>query len=545
MYYDGEFISVPKVNSAITDGEGVIEGMADIEEAKNLASAIRIGALPVELEEVSSQVVGATLGQEAISTSVKAGIIGFVLLFIFMIAYYKIPGLAANFALIAYTAGMLLILNVFNFTLTLPGIAGIILGIGMAVDANVIINARISEELARGVSVRSAIATGFKKALSAIIDGNVTTLIAAIVLGIIGSGPVKGFALTLGIGIALSMFTSLVVARWVLLLLYHLGCNKEKMYGIHKERASVNFVSKRKIFISISALVIATGVAFAAINGVKGNGSFNLDLEFSGGTSTTVNFDKEYTLDEVEKEIIPEIKKATGLSTVQQQAVKGTNQVIFKTKWLTEKQQNSFYSLLKDKYNVDVTNPDKLSSEKISATISSEMRRDAIIAVIVATICMLIYIWIRFRDVKFATSAIIALIHDVLIVITFYIISRIPVGNTFIACMLTIVGYSINATIVIFDRIRENMKIMTKSTLSEVVNSSITSTLSRSINTSLTTFIMVLMLYILGVSSIREFAAPIMVGILAGGYSSVCITGALWFMMKKSSYKRALKKENK
>lgn len=412
-------------------------------------------------------------------------------------------------------------------------------------DANVIINARISEELARGVSVRSAIATGFKKALSAIIDGNVTTLIAAIVLGIIGSGPVKGFALTLGIGIALSMFTSLVVARWVLLLLYHLGCNKEKMYGIHKERASVNFVSKRKIFISISALVIATGVAFATINGVKGNGSFNLDLEFSGGTSTTVNFDKEYTLDEVEKEIIPEIKKATGLSTVQQQAVKGTNQVIFKTKWLTEKQQNSFYSLLKDKYNVDVTNPDKLSSEKISATISSEMRRDAIIAVIVATICMLIYIWIRFRDVKFATSAIIALIHDVLIVITFYIISRIPVGNTFIACMLTIVGYSINATIVIFDRIRENMKVMTKSTLSEVVNSSITSTLSRSINTSLTTFIMVLMLYILGVSSIREFAAPIMVGILAGGYSSVCITGALWFMMKKSSYKRALKKENK
>ena len=416
---------------------------------------------------------------------------------------------------------------------------------GQSEPHNVIINARISEELARGVSVRSAIATGFKKALSAIIDGNVTTLIAAIVLGIIGSGPVKGFALTLGIGIALSMFTSLVVARWVLLLLYHLGCNKEKMYGIHKERASVNFVSKRKIFISISALVIATGVAFATINGVKGNGSFNFDLEFSGGTSTTVNFDKEYTLDEVEKEIIPEIKKATGLSTVQQQAVKGTNQVIFKTKWLTEEQQNSFYSLLKDKYNVDVTNPDKLSSEKISATISSEMRRDAIIAVIVATICMLIYIWIRFRDVKFATSAIIALIHDVLIVITFYIISRIPVGNTFIACMLTIVGYSINATIVIFDRIRENMKIMTKSTLSEVVNSSITSTLSRSINTSLTTFIMVLVLYILGVSSIREFAAPIMVGILAGGYSSVCITGALWFMMKKSSYKRALKKENK
>ena len=546
IYYDDHFISVPTVKSgAITDGNCVIEGQSDYEEAQQLATFIRVGAINLKLEEMESKVVGAQLGGKALSSSVKAAIIGLILVMLYMIICYGLSGAVASVGLAIYTTLVVAFIYLFEITLTLPGIAGVILGIGMAVDANVIIISRIREEIANGKSVLTSIKEGYKKALSAIIDGNVTTLIAAIVLGIIGSGPVKGFALTLGIGIALSMFTSLVVARWVLLLLYHLGCNKEKMYGIHKERASVNFVSKRKIFISISALVIATGVAFAAINGVKGNGSFNLDLEFSGGTSTTVNFDKEYTLDEVEKEIIPEIKKATGLSTVQQQAVKGTNQVIFKTKWLTEKQQNSFYSLLKDKYNVDVTNPDKLSSEKISATISSEMRRDAIIAVIVATICMLIYIWIRFRDVKFATSAIIALIHDVLIVITFYIISRIPVGNTFIACMLTIVGYSINATIVIFDRIRENMKIMTKSTLSEVVNSSITSTLSRSINTSLTTFIMVLMLYILGVSSIREFASPIMVGILAGGYSSVCITGALWFMMKKSSYKRALKKENK
>lgn len=544
VYYDGEFISVPSVNSVISGGEGYIEGMADIDEAKKLASSIRIGALPVELEEISSQVVGATLGKEAISTSVKAGIIGFIVLFVFMIAYYRIPGLAANFALAAYTAGMLLILNVFNLTLTLPGIAGIILGIGMAVDANVIINARIREEIARGVSVRSAIGIGYKKALSAIVDGNVTTLIAAIVLGVIGTGPVRGFALTLGVGIVLSMFTSLLVARWVVLLLYNLGFSRESMYGMEKERKPVDFLSKRRLFVSISGLIIATGVVFLVVNGNKGNGIFNFDLEFSGGTTTTVAFNEEHTVEEIENVIIPQIKEATGVPTVQQQVVKGSNKIIFKTKWLSDEQQKKLNEMLSEKYKIDTTKADVVSSERISASISSEMRRDAVIAVVVATVCMLIYIWIRFRDVKFATSSIIALLHDVFIVLAFYAISRTPVGNTFIACMLTIVGYSINATIVIFDRVRENLKVMGKSTVKDVVNTSITSTLSRSINTSLTTFIMVLILYIMGVDSIKEFAAPIMVGILAGGYSSVCITGALWYTMKRASYKRALKKAN-
>jgi SecD/SecF fusion protein len=278
------------------------------------------------------------------------------------------------------------------------------------------------------------------------------------------------------------------------------------------------------------------------VNGVRGKGAFNFDLEFSGGTTTTVAFNEEYTLEEAEDKIIPLIKDKVGVSTVQQQAVKGSNTIIFKTKWLSEEQQKAFNELLKNEFKLDVTDPDVVSYERISATISGEMRRDAVIAVIVATICMLIYIWIRFRDVKFATSAILALLHDVLIVLAFYAISRTTVGNTFIACMLTIVGYSINATIVIFDRIRENLKAMGKSTLTDVVNSSITSTLTRSINTSLTTFVMVFVLYIMGVASIKEFAAPIMVGIVAGAYSSICITGALWFIMKKASYKRAMKK---
>ena len=541
VYYDGEFISVPSVSAVISDGQGYIEGMGTVDAAKKLASNIRIGALPVELEEITSQVVGATLGQNAISTSVKAGIIGFILLFIFMIAYYRVPGIAANLALLAYTGGMLALLNVFNLTLTLPGIAGIVLGIGMAVDANVIIFARVREEIARGVSVRSAIDIGFKKAFSAIIDGNVTTLIAAVILGVIGSGPVKGFAVTLGMGILLSMFTALVVARVVLLLMYHLGLNKVSMYGKEAERKPIDFLRKRKLFMSIAGLVIATGIAVTVVNGVRGKGAFNFDLEFSGGTTTTVAFNEEYTLEEAEDKIIPLIKDKVGVSTVQQQAVKGSNTIIFKTKWLSEEQQKAFNELLKNEFQLDVTDPDVVSYERISATISGEMRRDAIIAVVVATICMLIYIWIRFRDVKFATSAIFALLHDVLVVLAFYAISRTTVGNTFIACMLTIVGYSINATIVIFDRIRENLKAMGKSTLTDVVNSSITSTLTRSINTSLTTFVMVLVLYIMGVASIKEFAAPIMVGIVAGAYSSIFITGALWFIMKKASYKRAMK----
>ncbi len=543
VYYDGSFISVPTVSNKITTGSGVISGMSSLDEAKNIASYIRIGALPVELEEISSKVVGATLGQEAIRTSVLAGIIGFILLFIFMIAYYRIPGVAASLSLVIYTAAMLLILNVFNLTLTLPGIAGIVLSIGMAVDANVIIFARIREELASGISVRNAIKIGFQKALSAIVDGNVTTLIAAVVLGIIGTGTVRGFALTLGIGIVLSMLTSLLVARWVLLLLFNCGCNKVSMYGIARERKSVSFLSKRKIWFSLSGLLIATGVVFLVVHGAKGEGIFNFDLEFSGGTSTSVTFNEEYTLEQVESDIIPLIKEVTGTKTVQQQQVKGSNTIVFKTQMLDSDQRRALNEALAENFGIDTTDNDIVNSENISATVSSEMRRDAVIAVIVATVCMLIYIWIRFRDVKFATSAIIALVHDVLIVLGFYAISRTNVGNTFIACMLTIVGYSINATIVIFDRIRENMKAMQKESLAEVVNKSITATLSRSINTSLTTFIMVLILFIIGVSSIREFAAPIMVGIVIGAYSSVCISGALWFTMKKASYKRALKKE--
>lgn len=532
IYYDGSFVSVPNVNNAIENGEAQITGSMSFEEADALASTIRIGGLKLELEELRSNVVGAQLGEQAISTSLKAGVIGLAIVFLFMIFVYYLPGLASGLALLIYTELVIVILNAFNVTLTLPGIAGIILGIGMAVDANVIIFARVKEEMDRGKSVRNALKTGFQKAMSAIVDGNVTTLIAAAVLWMKGSGTVKGFAQTLAIGIIVSMFTALVITRMIIYAFYAVGLRSEKLYyrPRKKERTTIPFLAKRKLFIGISLVVIIAGVAFMGVNASRGKGAFAYSLEFQGGTSTNVTFNKDYSIDEIDKEIVPILEEVTGDANVQTQKVAGTNQVIIKTVTLDLAKREALNQALVDNFGVDES---KITAENISSTVSNEMRQDAIIAVIVATICMLLYIWFRFKDIRFATSAVTALLHDVLVVLTFYAIARIAVGNTFIACMLTIVGYSINATIVIFDRIREELRLKTKTTdLEEVVNKSITWTLTRSIYTSLTTFVMVAVLLIMGVSSIKEFAAPLMIGIICGAYSSVCITGALWYIMK-------------
>ena len=545
IIYDGEVISSPRVNEAITGGQAYITGNFTYEEADNLASTIRIGGLKLELEELRSNVVGAQLGEQAISTSLKAGAIGLAIVFIFMIFVYYLPGLAAGLALIIYTELVLLILNAFNITLTLPGIAGIILGIGMAVDANVIIFARVREEMTRGKSVKNSLKTGFQKAMSAIVDGNVTTLIAAAVLWLKGSGTVKGFAQTLAIGIIVSMFTALVITRMIVYAFYAVGLRNEKLYyRLKKERTPINFLGKKKVFFVISLVLIIGGFAVMGVNSSRGNGAFAYSLEFEGGTSTNVTFNEDYSIEEIDEKIVPIVEEVTGDHNVQTQKVAGTNQVVIKTVTLELDQREALNQAMVDNFQVDES---KISAENISSTVSNEMRQDAIIAVIVATICMLLYIWFRFKDIRFAASAIFALLHDVLIVLGFYAVARISVGNTFIACMLTIVGYSINATIVIFDRIREELHYQSKTTeLSEVVNKSITQTLTRSIYTSLTTFVMVAILFVMGVSSIREFAAPLMVGIICGAYSSVCITGALWYVMRtKLGKKQTSKNSNK
>ena len=542
IVFDDQIVSNPTVQTAITDGKAVITGMSTYEDAENLASTIRIGSLSVQLEELQSEVVGAKLGQDAINTSILAAFIGVLIVIAFMIVAYRIPGLASGIALLIYCGLILAILHLYNITLTLTGIAGIVLSIGMAVDANVIIFARIREEISNGKNPQQAEQIGFKKALSAVLDSNITTLIAAAVLGIFGSGTVKGFASTLAIGIIVSLFTSLVITRWVLKAFYAMGLKDKKFYGSKKERKPFDFVGKRAIFFVISIVVIVVGLAGLGVNKNKTGNPLNYSLEFVGGTSTTVTFNEDYSLDEIDKTIVPVVEEITGDGNVQTQKVQDSNAVVIKTRTLSLDEREEFNTAMKDNFQVEES---AITSTNISSTISTEMRNDAIKAVIIATICMLIYIWFRFKQLQFASSAVIALIHDVLIVLAFYALSQTSVGSTFIACMLTLVGYSINATIVIFDRIRENLKTAPakeKDDYKLIANRSITETLSRSINTNITVFVMVLVLFIIGVTSIREFALPLMVGIVGGTYSSICITGALWYAFTTKFGKNKKKK---
>ena len=533
IVYDGETISYPRVQTAITGGEAQITGMADFEEAETLATQIRIGSLSLQLSELESSVVGAQLGSQAISTSLKAGAIGLAIVMVFMIIMYAVPGIAASLALAIYTTLVIATLYLFEITLTLPGIAGIILGIGMAVDANVIVFARVREEIATGKSVQTSMKIGFQKAMSAILDGNITTLIASVVLMALGSGTVKGFAYTLMIGIILSLFTAMVVTRYILYSLYALGLKSEKLYGRAKERKSIDFIGKKAVFFTISGIIIAAGLISMGVHSATEGKALNYGLDFMGGTSTTADFGKDMTIEDIENDIVPYVEKVTGDSDVQATKVEGTTQVTIKTRTLSLDERQELEDTLAENCDVDAST---ITSQSISSTISGEMRSDALKAVIVSCIFMLLYIWFRFKDIRFAASAILALVHDVLVVITVYALVRISVGSTFIACVLTIVGYSINDTIVIFDRIRENLALKTgKQTaeeLREVANKSLTQTLSRSINTSITTFIMVVMLYILGVASIRDFSLPLMAGLVCGAYSSICIATELWYVMK-------------
>lgn len=541
IVYDGKVVSAPRVNEAITGGSAQIDGMSSYDEANTLASYVRIGAMPLELKEMRSQVVGAKLGETAIQTSLLAGAIGLAILCLFMIIAYRVPGVAACLALVIYVALDIFILSVYEITLTLSGIAGIVLSIGMAVDANVVIFSRIREEIGAGKSVDAAIEQGFKKAMSAVVDGNVTTIIAALVLYLRGSGSVKGFAVTLGIGVVLSMFTALVISKTIVRLLYNFGCKSEKLYGSVRHKKIFDFVSMRKATFAIPGVILAICIIVMIVFTANGKGALNYSLDFAGGTSTTVTFAEEMSLADIDANVIPVIREATGVANVQQQKVTDSTQVVFKTDELSLAQREALNTALENKFGVADSDID---SQSISSTVSSEMKQDAVIATVLAIICILIYVWFRFKDISFAGSTVLALVHDVAIVFTFYVFSRLSVGGTFIACMLTIVGYSVNSTIVIFDRVRDTINSAadkSKLDYKQVVNESITNTLTRSINTSLTTFIMLAVLYIFGVATIREFALPLMVGIIAGAFSSVFLTGNMWLIFRAAKEKHQAK----
>lgn len=551
IIYDGKEVSSPVIQTAITDGVAVVSGSFDkFSDAEDMAATLRIGALPLELKNIRSNIVGAKLGFTSLETSLYAGLIGFILVIIFMIVMYRLPGVAASLALVLYVAATLLALNALDVTLTLPGIAGVILAIGMAVDANCIIFTRIREELATGKTVRSAIKIGFEKALSAIIDGNVTTLIAAVVLYIKGSGTVMGFAQTLAIGIILSMFTAIFVTRWILYGFVSLGLDNAKFFGVQRERKAINFVGNFKKYIIISGALFLLCIGGLIFNKAQTGQILNYSLDFMGGSSTSITFDQNAkgfdgsgnASADFKTEVTNAVKTAAGVSDAEISDVAGERTLIVRTVDLTEDQQKTVVSAVGEKYGVTKEN---IEIETISASVSNEMKTDAVIAVIIAAICMLIYIWIRFKNLAFGASSVLALIHDVIVVLMVYAVGSafISVGSTFIACMLTIVGYSINATIVIFDRVRENRKKAgSRAEVADVVNESITQTLSRSINTSITTLIMVVVLAIMGVDAVRQFAIPLIAGIISGCYSSVCLAGTVWFFLNKKIKKKAKSK---
>jgi SecD/SecF fusion protein len=535
IVYNGETIMSPTVSTAITDGVATISGMGTIDEANELATFIRIGALPLELEELRSNVVGAKMGKDAIDTSVRAGLIGIALIFAFMIIYYRLPGLASVLALAFYAALVIIVLSLTNMTLTLPGIAGMILSVGMAVDANVIIFSRIREELEVGKTLRASVSAGFRKARTAIVDGNVTTLIAAAVLYIMGTGTIRGFSQTLALGIVISMFTALVVTRIIVVGFVELGATNKALYGRDYHVKVLDIVKRRKIWFSVSLALILIGFVMLPIHKGTEDSILNYDIEFMGGTSTLVTTNEVVydTLEELQEGVRGLVVEATGDETPQMNIVRGVDgagQFVIKTKELDTETGMALREALMNKFSITAAN---IESENISATISTEMRRDAIIAVIIASIGILFYVSLRFHDFRFGIAAVIALVHDVLIVFTVYSVLYIPINNSFIAAMLTIVGYSINDTIVLFDRVRDNQKTMKHGDYHGVINTSISQTISRSINTSLTTFIMVFVLNLLGVASIREFALPLMVGIISGTYSSIFIASPLWYVMKK------------
>lgn len=534
IVYDGEVISNPSVSKAISGGQAVIEGMEDFDAATDLASTIRIGALPLELEQIQANVVGAKLGDNAINSSLIAGIIGLCLIILFMCVMYRIPGFAASIALIFYVGAISFVMNCFDVTLTLPGIAGILLSIGMAVDANVIIFTRIKEELAAGNSIETAMKNGFGKALSAILDGNITTIIASVVLLYLGSGTVASFAKTLLIGVILSMFTALYVTRFVLNGLIALGFGDVKYFGKAKQVKEFAFIKNFPKFAVVSLVFILICVGSLIYNKSTMGTILNYGLDFSGGTSTNVTFNDDVNASDIKGEVEKLVSSTLSLNP-EISTVKGENTLTIKTTALNNDQTAALSDAFVEKYSIDA---DTIEFETISASVSSEMKSDAVKAIVIAVILMLIYIAIRFRDITFGASAILALLHDVLIVLMVYglgsAIGLLSISNTFIACMLTILGYSINSTIVTFDRIRENKGLMKKAdTLEDIVNNSVSQTVSRNINTSLTTFVMIFMLLIFGVSSLREFTIPLIGGIIAGAFSSICLTSALWYNMKK------------
>lgn len=514
---DDEEISAPTVQSTITDGRAQISGSKTADEAKSTAALINAGALPVPVEAVEISNVGAQLGAEALPNALKAGAIGLVLIFLFMIIYYKIPGVIASIVLTLYITLTLMVFAESGVTLTLPGIAGLLLTIGMAVDANVLIFERIKEELRLGASIKSAVKSGFENAHSAIIDSNVTTILVGLVLYFMGTGAVKGFAVTLMVGIVMSMFTALVITKFLMKLSVEAGILKGMgTIKNNSEEIKIKIIERSKIWFAISGVMIVIGLGFMFTKGL------DFGIDFTGGTRVVIELGTDFNKEEVDG-VVKGIVSDAVTNTIDD------TQYEIKSQDLDSAKVDELFKELQEKYSLE--DEAKLSESQIGASIGEELTRGSILALGVAFICMLIYIAFRF-EFSFGVSSLIALAHDILITLSVFAIFSITINTPFIASILTIVGYSINATIVIFDRIRENKKLSKTMDVAELADKSVNQTLARSINTSLTTLFVIGSVYIF-VPTVREFSLPLLIGVIVGAYSSIFIASPVWVAIKK------------
>lgn len=543
---DGQIISAPRVqNGPISGGNCTITGGTGgftQEEASNLSALIRGGALPLELEEVNSSVQSAKIGYNALEMSVYAGLAGLALILLLMLVAYRGMGIAADLALLFYVVIVLNIMALMGSVLTLPGIAGIILSVGMAVDANVVIFSRIREEIVAGKTVRVAVNTGFKRAMTTVTDSQVTTLIAAVILYEVGTSAVKGFAWTFMIGIIVSLFTAVVITQlYVGLMADSRRLGKKSFFGINADnqasfsiKKELHFIKHRKKFYFISIAIMVIGLGFGIVRGL------NYGIDFTGGTMIQMDMGKKVAISEVEDAIAPyKLKPEIIYSGDQNEEV-----VIRTIKSLDSDERTEVVGAINEAFGT--TEEDVIAEELFGPSVGKELRNNAILAIVIAAVCMLVYIRLRFSQWKFGGAALLGVLHDVLIVIAFYAIFNVTVNNPFIAGILTVVGYSINDTIVIFDRIRENIKYMKKGNIEETINTSITQTLGRSLMTSITTLIVMVPLLIMAGDAIREFVLPLMVGIIAGAYSSIGICSPIYYGFSKagslSKYEKQVKK---
>ena len=541
---DNKIKSAPTVEKIISGDSCEITSAGGFsqKEASKLSALIRGGALPVDLKVISSSTQSATIGMDALEKSVTAGLIGLLIVLIIMVAGYRMMGVAADIALLFYVVILVAIMAMMGSVLTLPGIAGIILSVGMAVDANVVIFSRIREEIIAGKAIPAATRIGSKRAMTTVIDSQVTTLIAAVVLYQMGTSSVKGFAWTLMIGIIVSIFTAVVVTNFYLgLLSTNSKFAKPGNFGIRAHgtttfnlKKQFHFLKYRKKTYIIPVIIILIGVGFFAFRGL------NFGIDFTGGSMIQIDMgkvvDAEKVSDAVEHSGVDMSKGSVVLSGDK------NNQVIIRTTdALDINKTNELVNTVGKELNAK--NIKFLANDLFGGSVGKELRNNAIKAILIAAMCMLVYIRMRFSEWRFGLAAIIALCHDILILITFYLVFNVTVNNPFIAAVLTVVGYSINDTIVIFDRIRENAKYMRKMDRIDMIDVSINQTLGRSVMTSVTTLVVMIPLLIMGGNTIREFTLPLMVGVLVGCLSSIFIASPVYYDLTMFFEKK--KKKNK